>query len=190
MNTLKKWATRIDAAKAQKAAAVAELKRARRKVLEAEDELFHTEEAAGIVQGVAQLTQQQAHDRIGAVVSQCLETVFDEAYEFQIVFDQKRGRTEARLVFLRDGCEISPLAASGGGVVDVAAFALRLACLALSRPQRRRVVIMDEPFKFVSAEYRARVRDMLDELSDEMGVQFIMVTHIEELQTGHVKRIG
>lgn len=124
------------------------------------------------------------HDHIALVVSRCLEAVFDDPYEFRILFDKKRGKTEARLAFVRNGQEVSPTDAAGGGVVDVAAFALRLACLMTAQPPVRKVLILDEPFRFVSAGYRDRVRTMLETVSKEMGVQIVMVTHAEELQAG------
>ena len=158
------------------------------KALTAVDErLSAAREAQQLVQSIAQEVQQRAHTQIASVVSQCLEAVFDEPYRFQIIFEQKRGTTEARLIFDRDEAgEVDPMSASGGGVVDVAAFALRLACLLLSRPQRRRVVILDEPFKFVSASYRPRLRTLLESLAREKAVQFIIVTHINELKIGNI----
>lgn len=151
-------------------------------------ELYATDllEAQSIAQGIAKSIQQKAHTQIAGVVSKCLEIVFDEPYEFKIIFEQKRGRTEAQLVFERDGFQIDPLTASGGGAVDIASFALRLSCLILSKPKLRRVLVMDEPFKFVSQEYRDNVRDMLEQLSKEMNIQIIFITHIQELVTGKV----
>lgn len=148
------------------------------------------EEAQELAQHVAQQVQQQAHDQIAGVVSRCLSAVFDEPYIFRIVFERKRGRTEARLSFERDGMEVDPLTASGGGVVDVAAFALRLSCLMLAQPPLRRVMILDEPFRFVSEDYRERVRKLLETLAEEMGVQFVLVTHMNELKTGTVVELG
>ena len=147
-------------------------------------------EARRVIQAVAQSIQQVVHSRIASVVSRCLSSVFDEPYEFRINFVQKRGRTEAELVFIRNGVEADPMTASGGGVIDVASFALRLACLMLTRPTPRRVIVLDEPFKFLSEEYRGRVREMLLELSELMGIQFIMVTHLRELSSGKTVRIG
>lgn len=166
--------------------AKASLRGARRDLASAEEAYYASEEAQQIVQVLAETVQEEAHHRIAGVVSRCLVTVFDTPYEFNITFERARGRTEARLAFVRDGVTVSPMDAAGGGVVDVAAFALRLSCLMLSRPPKRRVVVMDEPFKFVSAEYRPAVRTMLEDLATELGVQFIMVTHIEELQCGTV----
>jgi len=148
------------------------------------------EEAQELAQHVAQVIQQKAHDQIARVVSRCLSAVFDEPYEFCIHFERKRGRTEARLTFDRDGMEIDPMTASGGGVVDIASFALRLSCLILNKPPLRRAMVMDEPFRFVSEEFRDRVKALLDTLSEEMKTQFVMVTHINELKMGQVIELG
>lgn len=154
-----------------------------------EEYLESVQEAQVIVQSIVQTIQETAHKQIAGVVSSCLSTVFDEPYIFKINFEQKRGRTEANLKFERGGMEVDPLTASGGGVVDVAAFALRVSCLMLSKPAVRRLIIMDEPFKFVSAEYRENIKIMLEELSEKFNIQMIMVTHIDELKTGKVIRI-
>lgn len=156
---------------------------------ETQEELQHITTANEIVQKIAQMIQEQAHQKIAEVVSNCLSAVFDEPYIFKILFERKRNRTEAKLVFERNGMEIDPMTASGGGVIDVASFALRISCLMLNKPPLRKVLIMDEPFKYVSEEYRDRVRILLETLSEEMGIQFIMVTHIQELKTGTVYEI-
>jgi len=147
------------------------------------------EQAQGICQAVAQQVQQQAHERIASVVTKSLQAVFDDPYEFRIHFERKRGRTEARLVFERGGEEIDPMEASGGGPVDVASFALRLSCMMLSRPPIRRLLVLDEPFKFVSPNLRDRVRRLIEGLSEEFGIQIIMVTHMDELRAGEIIEI-
>lgn len=146
--------------------------------------------AQAIAQEIAQDIQSQAHKQITGVVSNSLEAVFEEPYSFDIKFERKRGKTDAILLFRRDDLEVDPLSASGGGVVDVAAFALRLSCLVLScKPRLDRILILDEPFKFVSQEFRSRVRAMMNGLSDQLGIQFIMVTHIDELETGKILKM-
>jgi len=149
--------------------------------------------AQQIVQEVAQQVQQAAHDRIASVVTQCLQAVFDEPYTFRIDFERKRGRTEARLLFVRGKLEIDPLDAAGGGVIDVAAFALRVACLILSRPQLRRVLILDEPFAHVKPPevLGPRICEMLEMLSREFDIQFIIIPSIEQFyQIGKAVQIG
>lgn len=148
--------------------------------------LANSRQAQEVLQLLAQAVQQKAHERISHVVSSCLSAVFEDPYEFHIEFERKRGRTEASLRFRRRGLEVDPLTASGGGVVDVAAFALRIACLVMHRPRLSRILVLDEPMKYVSAEYRPAVREMLEQISSEMKVQIIMVTHAEDLATGKI----
>ena len=160
----------------------------RKILIDSENEIDATKEARDIIQTVAREVQQQAHIHLSQVVTRCLQLVFDqEAYEFHIEFEKKRGRTEARLQLLRNGMVLDdPINESGGGVIDVAAFALRLSCLMIQKPKLRRILFLDEPFKFLSEEYRPRIRDMLMELSKEMRVQFVIITHIPELICGKV----
>ena len=142
-------------------------------------------EAQETAQEAAQAVQQKVHEQIADVVNKCLCAVFDEPYQFLIRFSPKRGKTEAELLFLRDGKEIKDV---GGGVIDVCSFALRLSSILLSQKNLSPVMILDEPFKNVSKAkgYLERIPEMLITLSEEFGVQFIQVTHIEELKIGKV----
>ena len=164
-------------------------KEERQKLIKAEDRLIYIGEAQQITQQVAREIQQQAHRRIAGVVSRCLEAVFvgDDIYGFKICFERKRGKTEAVLILTKNGHEVvDPLNADSGGVVDVAAFALRTSCIILAKPNLRRFLVLDEPFKFVSKEYRNNVRMLLEGLAKDFKFQYLMVTHIEELRCGKV----
>jgi len=159
----------------------------KRALEEAELTLQRTQNAQEIIQLVAQAVQQQAHEKISSVVTRCLKAVFgDEAYEFKIEFERKRGRTEAKLLFTRQGLAVDPLTASGGGVVDVAAFALRVACLMLHRPRLSKFICLDEPFRFVSLDYQPQVRSMLEQLARDLKLQIVFVSHNENLATGQI----
>ena len=172
-------------------AAVASYKKEEELLTAARVRLIDTEQARDLIQNVAQAIQQEAHQQIASVVTKGLQTIFDDPYLFKINFLKKRGRTEAVLMFERDGEEIDPLTSSGGGVIDVAAFTLRVACLALSRPAIRPLLILDEPFKNISKKkgYLERVPEYLAGLIEEMGFQMVMVTHIDELRTGEILEI-
>lgn len=143
-------------------------------------------EAQRIFQEVAQGIQQTTHSKIADAVSKCLELVFDNPYEFEILFERKRGKTEAEIRFKKNGRVVNPKRGAGGSVVDVAAFALRLSCLSLQRPTLRHLLVMDEPFKYVEKVKRERLRLMLELLAKEMNFQFIMVTHDNELKAGKI----
>ncbi len=166
---------------------IEEERNALKKARKNRDNYLHAQK---ITQEAAQNLQEYAHQQISRVVSKCLSTIFaEEAYEFKIKFFQRRGKTEAELLFVRDGIEIDPCTAAGGGVVDVTAFALRLAALILTKPKRRRLIVADEPFRFLSRGYRDKVRELLESLSKEMGVQFVLTTHSAELMLGKVVEI-
>lgn len=154
----------------------------------AERRVKNTETAQKLVQEVAEYTQEMAHKQIASVVTKSIEAVFNDlGYEFKIRFSQKRGKTEAQLLFLKDGHEVDPTEGSGGGVVDVAALALRVACIVLSRPKLRRLLIADEPMKHVNGEeYQSRVGAMLETLAKEMNIQIIIATDDEWLHIGKV----
>ena len=75
--------------------------------------------------------------------------------------------------------------------VDVAALALRLACVVLARPPRRRLLVLDEPFRFVRGrENRARTRRMLTGLAGDLGFQIILCTDIPEYRLGMIVEMG
>lgn len=166
------------------------VRREKKALIRLDDQQADCEDALEIIQAVAETIQEQTHKQIAHVVSRCLTAVFEEPYEFKIHFERKRNRTEVRLVLERDGLELdNPMDAAGGGVIDVAGFALRLSCLLLRRPAKRRLVVLDEPFRFLSVQYRLHIPTMLRCLAEEFDVQFLMVTHFEELETGKVIRV-
>lgn len=144
--------------------------------------------AREIINTVARLVQERAHRQIQSVVSRCLAAVFENPYRFKIKFERKRGKTEAVPVFARDGFEYGPLDGVGGGVLDVAAFGLRVAEVLMQKPAPRRLLIQDEPFKFPSLRkgYRERVRDLLVTLAEELDFQFVVVTHDPTFEVGKV----
>lgn len=142
--------------------------------------LWVSERAQIILQQVAQATQQELEYHVSELVTLALSGVFPDPYQFKLRFVVRRGKTEADLLFLRGEQEIDPLSASGGGIVDVAAFALRVALWRLSNGLRP-VLVLDEPFKWVSLSYLPAAGEMLRSLSEKMGVQIILVTHLEPL---------
>lgn len=140
------------------------------------------EKAQSFLQDVAQKTQSKLKLQIEDIVNVALETCFPDEYEFTIQFNIARGKTEAELVFVskRTGLRIDPMNASGGGVVDLTSFALRIACYTLQNNSNN-VIILDEPFRFISKDLQIRAGEILKTLSSKLNLQIILVTHIPEL---------
>lgn len=146
------------------------------------NELKILEQSQAFLQKIAQETQQHLKFQVEDIVNLALETCFPGEYNFNINFNISRGKTEAELVFLdqKTKREIDPMNASGGGVVDLTSFALRIACYALENGTDN-VIILDEPFRFLSRDLQNRAGEILKILSKRMNLQIIMVSHIGEI---------
>ena len=149
----------------------------RQDIVEKTSSLHLHEQAREVVREVGLKTQQQISFHISDITSLALEAIFKDPYKLEVEFVQRRNKTECDLFFVRTGERIDPLTASGGGAVDVAAFALRIASWSMARPRTRNTIILDEPFRFLSADNQERASTMLKELSQRLGIQFIIVTH-------------
>lgn len=184
---LSKYRKIINSRQADYRAASVLLSQAQERAAELNRECVHTEMAQEVAREVAQRIQQQAHERVADVVTAALRQIFgDDSYQFTIDFQQKRGRTEAQLQLHQGGLLIEdPISSVGGGVVDVIAFALRVAAMKWSRPAPRPALILDEPFKWLSAEYRPAAAALLQRLAEEM--QIVLVTHIRDFEIGRVE---
>lgn len=146
-------------------------------VLDKKRDLSRHEQAREIIKEVGLATQQQLQVHISDITSLALDAVFSDPYELVVDFVQRRNKTECDLYFARDDMRVEPQAASGGGAVDVAAFALRIAAWSMQSPKKRNVIILDEPMRFLSEDKQEAASQMLKELSDRLGIQFIIVTH-------------
>jgi len=152
------------------------LKASKKMAKKLKEDIKHHEEAQEIIQAVAQATQQQLEYHISELSSLALQSIFEDPYRLRLEFNLRRNKSEADLSFEReDGERIHPLSASGGGVVDVAAYALRVSLWSLVRT--RATIILDEPFRFLSRDLQEKGSQMVKEISEKLNVQFIIVTH-------------
>jgi len=141
-----------------------------------------SEKSQAIIIAVAQATQKELEYRITEPVSLALATVYDNPYKMVAKFQiAGRGTTECYLGFERDGHINKPLDSSGGGPVDIASFALRISSWSLSKPRSRPIIGLDEPFKWISRDKMPLAGMMLKEVSKQLGLQIIMISHIPEL---------
>lgn len=145
------------------------------KLTDVDNTLIYAEEALAFIQQVAKATQGQVKVHIEDIVTMALETIMDNPYKLELDFVLRRNKTECDIYFVRNGRRIKPIDESGGGAVDIASFASRIALWSLSSSDN--VLVFDEPFKFVSKQYQAKVAELLNKLSDKLGLQIIMVSH-------------
>ena len=147
--------------------------------------IINIENTQVLLQTTAKETQDGLKVHLEDIVQMALDTCFPDEFIFCIEFELKRGSTVCDM-FLQDPTEekdsqfrIHPMQASGGGLVDIISLALRLAVWTLSKPDN--VIVLDEPFKFLSDNLRPMAGDILHKMSRKLGLQIIMVTHDQVL---------
>jgi DNA repair exonuclease SbcCD ATPase subunit len=139
------------------------------------------EQAKEVINQVGLKTQNQLSFHISEITSLALNAVFPDPYSLTAEFVQRRNKTECDLYFVRGDEKVDPLSAAGGGAVDVASFALRIASWSMQRPRSRNTIILDEPYKHLSTNLLPQAGVMLKQIADKLQLQIIMVTHSEEL---------
>ena len=132
--------------------------------------------ARKVVREAALITQSQLEFSIAKTVTTAQQVVFEDPYEFKVQFEEKRGKTECKMYLERDGELYDPLASTGYGVVDIAAFALRVASWSMAK-RSRSILLLDEPFKHLKGEAEnRRAIMMMKEISKELGLQIITIS--------------
>lgn len=160
------------------------IKHKRKKLIRLKRESIRLEQARESIHIVAKQTQEILEYNLNDIVSKAMETVFDDPYEVKIEFVVKRNKTEAEIWFVRNNIKYDPLQSTGGGTVDVAAFAIKLALWSLKAKRTRKTLIFDEPFRNVndpSRELHSRLSEMTKEICKSLGVQIIMVSLEDEM---------
>ena len=158
------------------------------RISENKSHLINLEKAREIVKAVGLKTQQQLQFHISDIASLALESIFPEPYKLVLDFVERRNKTECDILFEKDGEYYKPLSAAGGGAVDVASFALRIASWSMANPRTKNTIILDEPMRFLSAEYQEAASEMIKQISDKLGIQFIIVTH-ETILAEHADKV-
>jgi len=146
------------------------------------------EQAREVVKQAGLKTQQALAFHILDITSLALQAVFSDPYNLSVNFVQRRNKTECDLLFERNGEEVDPMDASGGGAVDVAAFALRVASWSMQAPRTTNCIVLDEPMRFLSTDLQPKASEMMQQLSKKLKLQFLIITH-EELLTEEADNI-
>lgn len=139
-----------------------------------------------VLQEVAKEVQSKLSVKIDSIVNLALATCFGDEYKFELRYVSARGKTEVEFVLLQNGKEIDPMNQNGGGLIDILVFSLRVAVFNISHTDN--IMIFDEPFRFVSKGFREKVAELVHTLSERLNIQFIEVTHVEELMENSDKR--
>ncbi len=147
----------------------------------AETHHINAKKALAVIQEAATNVQSQLKGKITNLVNMALRTVFDDPPLFTMEIVSKRNKTECELSLQEGKYPSAPEDGAGGGVLDVVSFALRVVIWTFTTSEN--TLILDEPFKYLSADRAERASKLLSEVSHKLNLQIIMVSHQEGVNT-------
>lgn len=157
--------------------------RTRKDIVDLGEEMVLLEKTSDVLNSLAKTSREKTIGLIETLVTHALRSIWEEPFDFRIETVEKRGVTQDQPKLLKDGVEASIMDGHGGGIVNVVAFVLRLIFILKKKPALRKVVFLDEPFAYVSANYQPKVGELLRELTEKLGIDMLMVTHQEILES-------
>ena len=154
--TIKDIRREFERRQGEKAGLEKSIAQTKRDLRQAKINLIRHDKARKIAREVGLKTQQQLQYHISDIATMALDAIFHEPYQLVAEFVERRNKLECDLMFEKSGERVDPLSASGGGAVDVAAFALRIASWTMENPRSRPTIILDEPLKYVSVDLQEK----------------------------------
>lgn len=113
----------------------------------------------------------------------------DQQLEFKIKQESKYNRVAMKFILDQDGMEGDPIASFGGGAAVVISLIMRIAVM--QRTGSGNLLILDESMLALSNAYVPTAASFMRQLSEETGVNILMVTHNPEfLANAHVAYEG
>lgn len=143
------------------------------------------EQVAVLLNSLGEERQAQAQGTIETLVTEGLQTIFDDSLTFHIVSTQKAKTSGIEFVvrsaLSTTAVETPVMEARGGGLSATIGFLLRTVVMLLSASERREnLLVLDETFAHVSAEYLESLGQFLRQIVDRSGIQILLVTHQPE----------
>ena len=131
---------------------------------------------------IQETLQNKIKEGFTSIVTYALRYVFNDDYKFELNFDRRGNLQEIDFNVLppnrKEATDI--MDSSGGGVIDVVSFSLRIILMELSKPQIEGFVALDESFKHLSTCYLPNAYKLLKEINKKTNRQIILVTHQQD----------
>lgn len=158
------------------------LNKTRQDLKDLEEQISLLEISSEVLKTIGDRKKQRTIEVFERVVTSALQEVFGFNYKFLIDINSegKRVITKFKLVN-SEGNEIDIMDGIGGGAIDIIALVLRILILVSAKPSRNRILFLDESLKHLSPEYRPKAASLLKSLSQQLGIQIFLVSHMSEL---------
>ncbi len=171
----------VDSINGQLAYEQSQIVRLTSKITELEGEKTQLVKAAALIDKVIQIVSQNGIGKIESIVSDGMRRVFNDPTLTLVVEKKSQARGNVyRLLVQKDGGEpYDPMNSYGGGVVNVISFLLRI--ILIKRFRLAKLLVLDEQFNNVSAQYLPNVSAMLRTMTDNHGYTILAISHQKQL---------
>ena len=125
-------------------------------------------------------TRENLEIAVSQIASNALSSIFeDDPYQLETNFVPRRGQTECDISFKKEGqTHADPEFESGGGAINVASYALRISVMEIGKVLP--VLVGDQPFKDLSKKHHEDFVEFFKNVSKEIGLQMIIISHLPE----------
>lgn len=153
-----------------------------------ETEVETLDRVAVLLNSLGEEKQNETHSTIETLVTEGLQTIFDDSLSFHII-DATKAKTSGIDFIVRtrlesgDDVDTPVMDARGGGLAATIGFLLRVVVLLLSADEKREnLLVLDETFAHVSEDYLEAVGQFLVQIVERSGIQIVLVTHQPEFE--------
>jgi len=181
MNNLEYYKNKFTEMNVIKKTSEADLKKVTDEVNKIKDDLDTHLKARVVLTTVLELTQNEFKQHVESLVTMMISTIFDKDYKFVLEFEERNNQLECKPV-IYEGKDIYSANDKdddlGGSVLDIISFSLRIVLWGLEESKSRNIFVLDEPMKWLgNGDELDRAGKLLRELSHELGIQLLIVTH-------------
>ena len=106
-----------------------------------------------------------------SLVTEALTSIFEKDIRFNIRLYSYRNEPAIDISVIEDNLEVDPQKSCGGGLNDVISFVIKIIFIYLKRSSK--IIILDEPLKFLSRDYIEQSSNFIHEISKRMNIQII-----------------
>lgn len=116
---------------------------------------------------------------IEELVTSCLSSTFGSKYSFEIKSEDSRGQQEYHFYVNKEGLLLELRDdICGDSLLDICSIGTRISELIIDETIEP-VFLFDEPFRNLRYDKKPFVKELIQELSREFNIQFLIITHDE-----------
>ena len=115
-----------------------------------------------------------------SLVTEALTSIFEKDIKFNIKLYSYRYEPAIDVSVIENDLEVDPQKSCGGGLNDIISFVVKIIFIYLKKSSK--IIILDEPLKFLSRDYIEQSSNFIHEISKRMDIQIILVSHKTDLE--------